>query len=345
MNLLVDVARALKSAVVAIKKAIAAKGVAVPDDAKLTDLPQLVSMIDNEKGYVAEYPVVVKMNDMATCAIKDVGRLFGRTWDSLVLLRTPSDCRSLLEPMYRGPDICTFLNSGSNITDASGMFYGYGGKIYIDSPEFGINIENASCMFYYCSGTMELSAKSVNGDFGARISDASYMFYGTDPKIIETVLLNFPVFGTHITNADQMFWPSDLSDLVLPDGFGFRLKSAQLMFCTCRSIRFNRLFGGHLEDAKDMFSASTGLLHVDIPEGWLIKVSIDFSQCMYLDLASALNIIKALTYRPSDKSPVLTLPYQTAVDKIDENSGITKQDYEAEIAIATNDKHWTVTWV
>ena len=139
MSTLVENVEKVKNAHAALKTAIAAKGVDVPDGTKLTDMPALVEQISTEP---------VPTNPRAVFAFDDA---------------TSSVIQN------------TLVVDFSSATNINSLFYSNTALTSITLPAgFGQNATNLGYCFYYC---IALTSLTLPAGFGQKATNLEYCFY------------------------------------------------------------------------------------------------------------------------------------------------------------------------
>ena len=255
MSTLIENVAKVKRAHAALKTAISAKGVTVPDGAKLSDMPALVGEIqamppptgqrmvfasDTATSIVVQNPMVV---DMTT--VEDLSRCFNS---------------------------CTSLKS---LTLPSG---------------FGQNATNLGHCFYYC---LELPSLTLPSGFGQNATNVEYCF-GNCPKLTTLTLpsgfgQNATNIGYCFSNCPK------LTTLTLPSGFGQNATNIGLCFYSCKSLTSLTLpagFGRNATYSNNCFGSCTSL--TDITGSPIFKVSVSLRDCVNLTHDSLMVVINGL---------------------------------------------------
>jgi hypothetical protein len=296
----------VKDAFAAIKTALAGKGVTVPSDAKLSDVPALVDGISAGTPALCTFELtytggtktvettsegVVRLSrrfyyrqDMVGCAVSIPGA---------VAVATDGDASAMFYQCSGLVSLSLPTGFGDAITSAGNMFYGCSSLAAFDAPAgFCSRLQSAASMFSELPALASFTAGA--GSF-SETTKASQMFYGCSS--LATVTLG-AMFGEALTTADQMFtscsaltrleFPagsgkrltysptmfyncSKLTSLVLHDGFGGSITNADSMFGMCKSLRALELptgFGAAIEDATRMFWNCTSLKSLALPVGF-----------------------------------------------------------------------------
>ena len=259
MSSLVDNIKKVKDAFAAIKTALTGKGVTVPEDAKLSDVPALVE--DCGKKPLCTFEITNS----------DGTKIVETTSEGVVRLR----CRFKSATSFRS--ISVVLNRNSSVVfdaHASHMFYDCSKLTSITLPSvFGASITDADGMFCDCS---KLTSITLPSGFGASITDAMYMF-----NCGSLTSLTLPSgFGASITKPYSMFG-SSLTSLTLPSGFGASITSGYGMFVSCRKL--TQILAPEGVTLAD--DGSNGILRM--------RTSFDLSPTA-LDKDSLIRVIKSL---------------------------------------------------
>ena len=189
----------VKDAFAAIKTALTGKGVTVPSDAKLSDVPALVD------GISAGTPALCTFE----LTYSDGTKVVETTSEGVVELKYRYSGRYLAKSIA-----VTFDSSAVFTTSAIGMFDDCYSLASLTLPEgFGASVTSADDMFSYCSS---LTSLTLPEGFGASVTSAGYMFYGGS----SLTSLTLPEgFGAGITNAEGMFnGCGKLTQILAPEG-------------------------------------------------------------------------------------------------------------------------------
>ena len=151
----------VENAFAAIKTALTGKGVTIPSDAKLSDVPTLVDDISTT-------------GTPALCTFEltytDGTKVVETTSEGVVELNSRYYDRSLAKSIA-----VTFDSSAVFGTNASYMFYACKALISLKLPYgFGAGVTAVNSMFSDCSSLVSLTLPE---GFGAGVTNASYMFY------------------------------------------------------------------------------------------------------------------------------------------------------------------------
>jgi hypothetical protein len=293
----------VENAFAAIKTALTGKGVTIPSDAKLSDVPTLVDDISTT-------------GTPALCTFEltytDGTKVVETTSEGVVELNSRYYDRSLAKSIA-----VTFDSSAVFGTNASYMFYACKALVSLTLPEgFGDNVTDAGSMFSDCSSLVSLTLPE---GFGAGVTNASYMF----TNCYKLASLTLPEgFGAGVTNASYMFrYCYKLASLTLPEGFGAGVTNASYMFYACKALaQILAPKGVTLED-----DGSNGILRM--------KVSFDLSPTA-LDKDSLIRVIKSLQTVTSAKLTLGT----TLLAKL---QGDDNAEGAAALALAAS-KGWTI---
>ena len=292
----------VKDAFAAIKTALTGKGVAVPSDAKLSDVPALVD------GISAGTPALCTFE----LTYSDGTKVVETTSEGVVELKYRYSGRYLAKSIA-----VTFDSSAVFTTSAIGMFDDCYSLASLTLPEgFGASVTSADGMFSYCSS---LTSLTLPEGFGASVTSAGDMF----SYCSSLTSLTLPEgFGASVTNAGYMFYGgSSLTSLTLPEGFGAGITNAEGMFSGCTALtQILAPDGVVLED-----DGSNGILRMKTSFG-LIPTA--------LDKDSLIRVIKSLQ---TVTSATLTLG-TTLKAKLE---GDDNADGAAALALAAS-KGWTI---
>ena len=189
----------VKDAFAAIKTALTGKGVAVPSDAKLSDVPALVD------GISAGTPALCTFE----LTYSDGTKVVETTSEGVVELKYRYSGRYLAKSIA-----VTFDSSAVFTTSAIGMFDDCYSLASLTLPEgFGASVTSADGMFSYCSS---LTSLTLPEGFGASVTSADDMF-SYCPSLTSLTLPEG--FGAGITNAEGMFSGcTALTQILAPDG-------------------------------------------------------------------------------------------------------------------------------
>lgn len=196
MSTLVENVQKVKNAHAALKTAIAAKGVAVPEGTKLTDMPALVEQISTEP---------VPTNPRAVFAF--------------------DDATSLVVPN-------TLVVDFSSATNLNSLFYNNTALTSITLPAgFGQVATNISSCFYNCNN---LKSLTLPAGFGKVATDASRCFQGCSALITLILPDGFGQSSTTFYNCFAN--SSAITTVHLPSGFGQNSKNFKLSFRNCTKL-------------------------------------------------------------------------------------------------------------
>ena len=177
----------VENAFAAIKTALTGKGVTIPSDAKLSDVPTLVDDIsttgtpalctfeltytDGTKVVETTSEGVVELN--SRYYDRSLAKSIAVTFDSSAVFGTNASymfyaCKALIS--LKLP-----YGFGAGVTAVNSMFSDCSSLVSLTLPEgFGDNVTDASCMFKNC---YKLASLTLPEGFGAGVTNASYMFY------------------------------------------------------------------------------------------------------------------------------------------------------------------------
>lgn len=245
MSTLVENVAKVTAAHAALKTAIAAKGVAVPEGTKLSGMPALVEQI--QTGGATE-PTVSR----AVFAYDGAG--------------------TLLVP----PTVVVDMTAATNL---SYCFYYCREVSYLSLPAgFGQAATNLSCCFYFCDGLRSLS---LPAGFGQAATNLSYCFY----HCYGVRALTLPAgFGQNATDIGHCFDEcAYLTRLSLPDGFGQNATSLYFCFRNCTGLASLTLPAGCGKNATSIgscFSSCPALTSLHLPAGFG-QVATGLYNCFY----------------------------------------------------------------
>ena len=249
MSTLVENVAKVTAAHAALKEAIAAKGVAVPDGAKLTDMPALVEQIQTDP--VPTNPRAVFSYDDATSIVVPKTMVVADMTSATNLHSCFVGCTSLTSLTL--PD-----GFGRMATDLTSCFNRCTSLKSLTLPDgFGRMAIKLDSVFYYCTS---LTSLTLPDGFG-RIAENLYLcFYHCDSL---TSLTLPDGFGRTATNMNSCIASCPaLTSLTLPDGFGrtATLTSSCLGYCPeLTTITGNPNFKSSID-----LSRSTKLTHDSI---------------------------------------------------------------------------------
>ena len=248
MSTLVENVAKVTAAHAALKEAIAAKGVNVPDGAKLTDMPALVEQISTETvptnaracfaGDVAVRSLVVpRMMVVDMMAIDNLKYFFyANNMTSLTLPEGFGKSTTTLQDCFNG---CMHLKS---LTLPAG---------------FGQNATNIVNAFRSCYNLRHLE---LPAGFGQNATDIGACFFDT-PNL--TSLMLPAGFGQNATNLSHCFrFCKLMTSLMLPAGFG--QNATNLAYCFDGCFNLKTITGNPNFKVSLSMSASNNLTHDSI---------------------------------------------------------------------------------
>lgn len=261
MATLAENVQKVKDARDAIKTAIVAKGVEVPEGTKLSEMPTYVEKITGADEPDCVFEIV--WNDGSKTTENIYGPVDGAWCFSQLQIGTGGD--QIL------PSVITVKEASSAIwrSNATYMFSSCFASSIVLPTGFGRGITHAVGMFAYPGDN--LTSLTIPEGALPSIINSSYMFQG-DFKLTSLTLPQDEDFGSQITDASHMFEScSSLETLRLPGcsapaftsyGFGLSLEDAASMFSGCYALK--RLvvptsFGMAITDTTDMFTGCTNL--------------------------------------------------------------------------------------
>ena len=236
------------SAHAALKTAIAAKGVTVPDGAKLSDMPALVSQVETPP--VPTNPRAVFANDTAT---------------------------SIVVPKVMVVD---FLKSG----DVTYCFSNCDNLTSLTLPDgFGQAATNVSYCFIYCN---KLTSLTLPDGFGSAATNVTYCFSNCNKLTSLTLPDGFGQAATNVSYC--FIYCRKLTSLTLPDGFGSAATNVAYCFYYCNNLTSLTLpdgFGQAATNVAYCFSNCNKLTSLTLPDGFgqaATSVAYCFSSCSAL---------------------------------------------------------------
>ena len=261
MSTLAENVEKVKNAHAALKAAISSKGVTVPENVKLSDMPDLIKQIQSG-GTSGEIP---KPTNQRLCFAYDTSA-------------------SIVIPKMMVVDTTA-------TTDLSYHFYNCKALKSLTLPDgFGQNATNLTYCFYNCS---QLTQLSLPNGFGQNATNLTYCFYYSS----SITSLSLPArFGQNATNLNYCFGILQaLKTLTLPDGFGRNATSLDYCFYYCSSLTTLVLpdgFGQNATKTSRCFYSCSALTTITGNPNF--KVSIDLSRSPNLTHDSLMVIINGL---------------------------------------------------
>lgn len=248
MSTLVENVAKVTAAHAALKEAIAAKGVTVPDGTKLTGMPALVEQIQTGGG--ATEPNMTR------------AVFYGDTSTTMTVPLVVVVDMSAATDLSNCFNNCAFMSAlqlpdgfGSAATVMNFCFYSCGSlKSLILPPGFG---SAATTMRYFFYGCSNLATLHLPDGFGAVAENLYSCFDGC----WRLTTLHLPDgFGSVATELNGCFSGcGGLTTLHLPDGFGAAANSLGSCFSGCRSL--STITGNPNFKVSVSFSTSTKLTH------------------------------------------------------------------------------------
>ena len=340
MSTLVENVAKVTAAHAALKTAIASKGVAVPDGAKLTDMPALVEQIRTDP--VPTNPRAVFTYDRSTSITvpdvlvvdftkaKDLSRCFTNC-SALKSLTLPDGFGQAAIGLYLCFSSCSALTS-------------------LKLPAgFGQAATDLRFCFYYCSALTSLKLPAGFGQ--AAIDLGNFVSSCTSLTSLELP----DGFGQAATDLTSCFDRAEvLRSLTLPAGFGQAATSLAYCFRQCyllTSLTLPDGFGQLATDLRGCFFNCTALTSLKLPDGFG-QAATDLTNCFYC------GKLETITGNPNFKvslsfssSPALThdsimvvinsLQTVTSSQKLTLGSTNLAKLTDEEKKIAT-DKGWTL---
>ena len=247
MSTLVENVQKVKNAHAALKTAIAAKGVDVPEGTKLTDMPALVEQISTEP--VPTNPRAVFAFDDATSLVVPNTLVvdFSSATNLNCLFYSNTSLTSLTLP----------AGFGQKATTLEYCFYEFPLTSLALPDRFGQNVTNLNGCFYYCTA---LTSLALPDRFGQKATTLEYCFY----YCTALTSLALPAgFGSAATNIGSCFYKcSALISLTLPAGFGQNATNIVNCFFGCSQL--TNITGNPNFKANVDFSSSKKLTHDSI---------------------------------------------------------------------------------
>ena len=222
MSTLIENVEKVTAAHAALKEAIAAKGVNVPDGAKLTDMPALVGQISTEPvptnqravfTYGTETTIVVPKMMVVDMTATDNLKYFFYGCNKLQSLTLPD-------------------GFGSSATNIDSCFKGCSSLASIDlSSGFGQFATNINDCFRGC---FDLKHLTLPDGFGQNAEYSESCFF--DCKSLTSLTLP-DGFGQASKDVNHCFrYCKSLTSLTLPDGFGQKAYTTELCFDGCSAL-------------------------------------------------------------------------------------------------------------
>ena len=315
MSTLAENVAKVTAAHAALKEAIAAKGVALPEGTKLSGMPALVEQIETPP--VPTNPRAVFAYDVTTSLAVPK-----------VLVVDFGECRALNYCFYN----CSALTSltlpagfGQNATSLFSCFYNCSVLTSLTLPAgFGQNATDLGNCFDNCSG---LTSLTLPDGFGQNATDLGNCFDNCSGLTSLTLPDGFGQVATGLIGCFRNC--SGLTSLTLPDGFG--QNEGDLYYCFSNCSRLTSLtlpdgFGQNAANASGCFSNCLAL--TDITGNPNFKASVSLSSCTNITHDSLMVVINGLQTVTTTKK--LTLGATNLAKLTDE-----------EKKIAT-DKGWTL---
>lgn len=255
MSTLVENVAKVTAAHAALKTAIAAKGVAVPDGTKLSAMPALVDQIQTPP--VPTNPRAVFAQDTAT---------------------------SIVVPKVMVVDMMAAANLRYFFTGCSGLVS------YTLPAGFGASATDLSYFFSVCSS---LASIDLPAGFGQAATNIANCFRDCRSLTSLTLPAGFGQAATNIGGC--FYGCTVLASLVLPAGFGQAAPNVKYLFCGCTALTSLHLpdgFGRSATDSYHCFFDCTSLTTVTGNPNF--KESLDLSPCPKLTHDSIMVVINGL---------------------------------------------------
>ena len=306
MSTLVENVAKVTAAHAALRTAIAAKGVAVPDGTKLTGMSTLVEQIQTEPvptnpraafaGDDATSIVVSKTMVVDMTATKNLSYYFYQcaVLTSLVLPEGFGQSVTNLRYCFSNCNVLTSLSLpagfGQSATDLNNCFSYCRKLTSLSLPAgFGQSATDLNSCFYQCWAL----ALVLPAGFGQNATDLNNCFYQCT---IPTSLAPPAGFGQNATTIRHCFSScTRLSSLVLPEGFGTNAADLERCFNYCVALTSLTLpagFGQNATSLNHCFDSCSNL--TDITGNPNFKASLDLSPCTNLTHDSLMVVINGL---------------------------------------------------
>lgn len=212
----------MKNAHAALKTAIAAKGVDVPDGTKLTDMPALVGQIPSAPAYTS---AVNFYEDSGKASIDVPATVFVDFAKATSLYRCFAECAALTTPTFPA-------GFGKAAENLSQCFVRCSSLTSLTLPAgFGQAATNIAGCFYDCAN---LTSLNLPAGLGKAADNASRCFQGC--SALKTLILP-DGFGQAATTFYNCFANgSALTTLHLPAGFGQNATNLNHCFRNCAAL-------------------------------------------------------------------------------------------------------------
>ena len=222
MSTLVENVAKVTASHAALKEAIAAKGVNVPDGTKLTDMPALVEQIPSAPAYMSAANFY---EDSGKASIDVPATVFVDFTQATNLYRCFAECATLTTPTFPAG----FGNAAENLRQC---FIRCSSLKSLTLPAgFGKVATNISGCFYDCNN---LKSLTLPAGFGKVATNASRCFQGCSALI--TLILP-DGFGQSSTTFYNCFAnASAMTTVHLPSGFGQNSTNFQYSFSNCTKL-------------------------------------------------------------------------------------------------------------
>lgn len=196
MSTLVENVAKVTAAHAALKTAIAAKGVTVPEGAKLTDMPALVEQIETP-------PVPTTPRAVFAC----------------------DDATSIVVPKVMVVDMMA-------MTDLKYGFFSCSNLTSLSLPDgFGQNATDLESCFFSCS---TLTSLELPDGFGQNATNINTCFFSCNSLTSLSLPYGFGQNATSIVGCFSLC--SNLASLSLPDGFGQNAATLVNCFLSCSTL-------------------------------------------------------------------------------------------------------------
>ena len=315
MSTLTENVAKVTAAHAALKTAIAAKGVAVPENAKLTDMPALVGQIETTP--VPTNPRAVFTYDDATSIVVP---------NTLVVdMMSATNLKYFFYNCSRLASLTLPAGFGKSATDLSDCFNGCSSLASVELPAgFGQSAKNTS---NFVRGCRVLKHLTFPTGFCKETTNLGACFL----DCVSLTTLTLPDgFGQAATNLNHCFrFCRSLTTLTLPDGFGQNSTSNINCFYNCTGLTTLTLPDGFGQNSTSNINCFYDCKKLtDITGNPNFKVSLDLSPCTKLTHDSLMVVINGL--QTVTKTQTLTLGSTNLAKLTDEEKK------------AATDKGWTL---
>ena len=222
MSTLVENVAKVTAAHAALKTSIAAKGVAVPDGTKLTDMPALVEQIPSAPAYTSAANFYA---DNGKTSIDVPATVFVDFTSAASLYRCFADCADLTTLTFP-------VGFGKAAENLGQCFIRCGSLESLALPDgFGQAATDIASCFFSCA---KMTSLALPAGFGGVATDASRCFQGC--AALESLALP-DGFGQAATTLYNCFANNPaLTSLTLPAGFGQNATNLNVCFRNCSAL-------------------------------------------------------------------------------------------------------------